>query len=186
MTRKGQIFVLPILAVIAPITAAWAQDASTASEKSAEFSARYITTAKELSDVLRYNAFDFKTETFQGKEVFVVDVDGITTVVQFYGDDPEFESLQLYAGFTGDSSITEKRMNEWNSTHRFTRAYIDDEGDPVLEMDLNFTFGGISERQLEDSLALWELSVVAFRKFIYHDGKTDNDAKTFIKKLRER
>jgi Putative bacterial sensory transduction regulator len=187
MTKNGLMYILSILILTLPITPIWAQDAATVADETItapKDNIRYISTSKDLGEVLRYNGFDFKPDTIEGKEVLVVDVDGITTVVQFYGEDAEFDSVQLYAGFTRNSSSTVQQMNEWNSTHRFTRAYIDEQGDPVLEMDLNFAFGGVSERQLEDSLALWELSVVTFHTFIYDKNKVRGDAKTFIKKIR--
>lgn len=188
MTKNGLKIILPILILSVPITPICAQGQAAVTDESAgtaKDKTRFVTTSKELGEVLSYNGYDFKTETYDGKEVLVVDVDGITTIVQFFGGAPEFESVQFYAGFLADSSSTVQRMNEWNSTYRFTRAYIDAEGDPALEMDLNFTFGGISERQLEDSLALWELSVVTFHKFIYEKGKADDKTMDLLKKLRD-
>ena len=76
-------------------------------------------------------------------------------------------------------------MNEWNGRYRYTRAYIDAEGDPVLEMDINFAFGGLSERQFEDWLALWELSLTAFRAFIYTGDASSDAAKAFLRQLRQ-
>ncbi len=125
-------------------------------------------TPKDIGEVLRYNGYDFKSETYDGKEVLIVDIDGITSVIQFYGKEPEFDSIQLYAGFVAEGTIERGRVNDWNKSSRFTRAYIDNEGDPVLEMDLNFSFGGIAERQLEDWLYLWEISLSSFHQHIYN------------------
>ena len=192
MKQNGLKFILPVLALSAPIAPAWGQEKATAVEEApapspnpSKDNKRYIQSTADLGEVLRYNGFDFQKETLDGKEYLIVDVDGITTVINLYGADSELDSMQLYAGFIGDKTTTPQRMNEWNSAHRFTRAYIDSEGDPVLEMDLNFAFGGVSERQLEDSLALWELSVVKFRKFIYERDGLFDEQKALIRKLRD-
>ena len=201
MNPKFVFLCLPLSALAPPAGPIWAQDSTAVSTGTDTASVEKTLSIKSKADVetvLRYNGFGFKTETHDGKDYLVVDVDGITTVVNFFdskgqliGDDAnrEMASMQLYAGFIGDSSVTPQRMNEWNRNHRFTRAYIDNEGDPVLEMDLNLAFGGVPERQLEDSLALWELSVVSFQKFVYpksDDGKTLGDgAKSFIRKIKE-
>jgi len=73
------------------------------------------------------------------------------------------KSLQLYAGFNTDSSI--KDMNTWNKDKRFSRAYIDDENDPVLESDLDLE-GGVTLGAVNEFIDTFKLSVKAFRKHI--------------------
>lgn len=183
MLRRGTQIFAPILLLISPTAALFAQtepQSESPSSKS-DYDKRdkfIVATPDAIGEVLKYNGFDFKSQTYQDKTVLVVDIDGITTVIHFYGKGPEFSSIQLYSGFVRDKDSSVSTMNEWNSEYRFTRAYIDDEGDPVLEMDINFAFGGISERQLEDNLLLWELSVQQFRKFVYNDNGQDAKKKT--------
>jgi hypothetical protein len=55
-----------------------------------------------------------------------------------YGDDP-LRSLQLRAGFSGFSKVELKHVNQWNKRYRFSKAYLDDEGDPLLEADLDLS-----------------------------------------------
>ncbi|RIH83174.1 putative bacterial sensory transduction regulator [Calidithermus terrae] len=55
-----------------------------------------------------------------------------------YGDDP-LRSLQLRAGFSGFTKIELKHMNQWNKRYRFSKCYLDDDGDPLLETDLELT-----------------------------------------------
>jgi Putative bacterial sensory transduction regulator len=188
MTQNCLTFILPIVAIFTPVAPAWGQETATVAEETPaptppKGDIRYIKSSADLAEVLRFNGLEFKKQTLDGQDFLIVDVDGITTVINFHGTESELESMTLYAGFTASSSSTVQRMNEWNSTHRFTRAYIDEEGDPVLEMDLNFTFGGVSERQLEDSLALWESSITMFRTFIYGKDGADERTKSLLKKI---
>ena len=182
---------LPLFALTLSLPAsvpAWSQSASKTAENDAKQKdgPRYINTRASFEEVLRYNGFDFKVETYEGKDYLVVDVDGIKTIVTFYGKDNDLDSMQFYAGFV-KSSATQQRMNEWNQGHRFTRAYIDIDGDPALEMDVNFAFGGVGERQLEDTLAVWEMSVSKFHTFVYENNKgclSDNQ-KALMRRLRD-
>jgi len=73
---------------------------------------------------------------------------------QFGGD------LQLYYGVTG-GSWTMEQVNDWNKRQRFSRAYVDDEGDLVMEADLR-AYDGISRRKIAVWLGLFERSLQAF------------------------
>ncbi|GAC1400590.1 MAG: YbjN domain-containing protein [Pyrinomonadaceae bacterium] len=72
-------------------------------------------------------------------------------------------NMQLYAGFKAKASI--EKVNEWNKTHRFSRAYIDGEGDPVIEADLDFD-GGVPVDAIKEFIKTFRLSVTAFVKFL--------------------
>jgi hypothetical protein len=39
-----------------------------------------------------------------------------------------------------------KDVNEWNRTKRYSRSYLDEEGDPFLELDLDLAGGVLKER----------------------------------------
>jgi len=67
-------------------------------------------------------------------------IDGYKSQI-FLGDDGR--SLQFHAGFT-DGQATLSLVNEWNRAMRYSKSYLDDDGDPHLELDLDCS-GGISE-----------------------------------------
>lgn len=73
------------------------------------------------------------------------------------------KNCQLYAGFTANCSL--RQINEWNRTKRFSRAYIDDEGDPCVEADLDFE-GGVSRDGVKEFIRTFRLSVRQFAKFL--------------------
>lgn len=74
-------------------------------------------------------------------------------------------TLQFYAGYA-DVEVTHERVNEWNKTRRFGRAYIDNEGDPVVEMDLDLDDGGMSRALFEDNVEFWASVVDGYRRFL--------------------
>ena len=72
--------------------------------------------------------------------------------------------LQLYIGFKGVRASV-NRINEWNRTHRFSRAYIDKDNDPVLESDLDFA-GGVTLDTIKNFITLFESSAKAYKEFL--------------------
>jgi len=73
--------------------------------------------------------------------------------------------MQLYAGFS-DANVSPRKMNEWNRTKRFHRAYIAKDNKGVcLESDLDFT-GGVPISQVKEHIKLFRLALGEFLKFI--------------------
>ncbi len=74
------------------------------------------------------------------------------------------ETMQLYAGFSG-RKVTLSRINEWNKGKRFSRAYLDDDNDPVIEADIELT-GGVTERNVKEWMKTFAVSLTTFKKHI--------------------
>lgn len=88
--------------------------------------------------------------------------------VYFYGcqENTNCTSVMIKAGYDLNTGISALKMNEWNREKRFTKAYIDDEGDPFLEMDVNLDYDGVGNKNFEDTLDWWRLLVEDFEEFI--------------------
>ena len=71
---------------------------------------------------------------------------------------------QLYIGF-GDMKVSPSKMNEWNKGKRFCRAYMDDDGNPVLESDLDFT-GGVTEDAIKAWIKLYRGLLKSYIEFL--------------------
>jgi len=86
--------------------------------------------------------------------------------VYFYAchDTPRCASIQFYAGFQ-KPGIAEGRISEWNRTTRFGKAYLDKDGDPRVEMDMDVQHGATSEAIAND-LDRWVAVLAAFTKHI--------------------
>lgn len=61
--------------------------------------------------------------------------------------------------------ISVQRMNDWNRDRRLSRAFIDKEGDPVLETDL-LSDASMTPAQVRATFKTFETSVNVFRKYI--------------------
>lgn len=76
------------------------------------------------------------------------------------------KTLQYYIGFGGSKDVSLSRINKWNKEKRFARAYIDNDGDPVLEMDVDLDFNGIPRENLGETLNTWASLVDSYSDFI--------------------
>ena len=102
-----------------------------------------------------------------GDPVIQIEADGNKFVLLFYNctRGKECKTIQYFTGYT-DPVVSFERINEWNKTHRFGRAYIDHEGDPVVEMDVDLDHGGLSRTLFLDNLDTWIAIVGAFGEFV--------------------
>jgi len=60
---------------------------------------------------------------------------------------------------------TPELINSWNRDKRFAKAYLDDEGDAILEMDTVLS-GGVSLANLHEVFAYWRLTLNQFSTYI--------------------
>ncbi len=74
-------------------------------------------------------------------------------------------SAQFEASFDLSNGTTASKMNEWNTSKRYMRAVIDDEGDPALRYDINLSPGGTYEA-LKDDFGVFRGFLSDFKKFI--------------------
>lgn len=82
-------------------------------------------------------------------------------------DNKNCKTLQYYMGFNDAKGVSMERLNEWNKTKRFGRAYRDDEGDPVLEMDVDVDFAGIPRENIGETFNTWASLMDSYREFIF-------------------
>lgn len=84
------------------------------------------------------------TEDGVGDPLILTTMDGVTVRIFFYNCDPSkrCEDLQFLAGFDLADGLSSVSVEEWNRTKRFGTAYLDDENDPYLKVDLQVGPGG--------------------------------------------
>lgn len=89
-------------------------------------------------------------------------------IILFFGCEKNIKctSIQFYTGFSGPKAELAK-INDWNEERRFGRASIDKEGDPVIRMDVDIDFGGMSTPLFKDHIDIW---AVVVDKFATHIG----------------
>jgi hypothetical protein len=64
-------------------------------------------------------------------------------------------------------------MHDWNAKKRFTKAYLDKEGDPYLEMDVLFADRRLSPKAYDESFQIFVSALPIFRKEIGWDKSDD-------------
>ena len=118
---------------------------------------------EELIEILKndgYRAVEQSTD-----RVINIKVDGVSYVLYIYDDD----DLQLYFGVTGYVLGTDK-INEWNRAKRLSRAYLDDEGDPILEADL-LANAGYTKGQFLEWFEVFHFIASEFRQFLVENDE---------------
>ncbi|MFQ3639637.1 MAG: YbjN domain-containing protein, partial [Chloracidobacterium sp.] len=74
------------------------------------------------------------------------------------------KSLLLAAGW-GGQRMTLNRINEWNRSKRFAKAYLDNDNDPVLESDYELT-GGVTEQNVKEWMKTFVYFAKEFQKYM--------------------
>ncbi len=95
-------------------------------------------------------------------------INGTNFTVYFYGckQSKGCHTIQFSTGYDLDTPMNATKINEWNRDNRFGRAYLDDQGDPFIEMDINLDGGGVAQDNFDASLGLWKTVTSDFEKFI--------------------
>jgi len=72
----------------------------------------------------------------------------------------EGQYVQFQSSFE-DSDATIEGVNEWNKTKRYSRTYLDDDQDPILELDLDLE-GGVAPARIVSFLKTCRSSFTAW------------------------
>lgn len=99
-----------------------------------------------------------------GEEYIAATLDGINFAVDVYNCEPDCADLSFTASFEMEG-LTVALMNEWNSTRRFGKAYIRDDGDAVIQIAIN-TRHGVALETFRDDLVWWETVLQDYVEFI--------------------
>ncbi len=123
-------------------------------------------TPEEVEALLKSGSYRYERVEDQGQVYFRLRLGGLRAALYLLDcQEGRCESLQLYAGFSMEKPPTLERINAWNREHRFSRAYLDADGDPALEADLDLA-GGVAEGAVLNFLDLFEESLRAFAAWI--------------------
>ena len=72
-----------------------------------------------------------------------------------------------YVFAIGGTNATMDKVNDWNATKLFGRSYLDRDGDPVLEMDVDLD-GGVTIARIRDSIRTFAQLQSAFLREVAH------------------
>jgi hypothetical protein len=103
-----------------------------------------------------------------GDPMIKTSIAGTTFQVFFYNctNHTECATVQFHSGYSLNNKPSLEHINEWNTSQRFGRAFLDKEGDPILEMDVDLDDGGLSVLLFQDNLEFWDSVLGKFEKHI--------------------
>lgn len=103
-----------------------------------------------------------------GDPMITSGVSGTTFQIYFYNcaNHKNCATVQFNVGYDLKERISLERINEWNRSQRFGRAFLDKEDDPILQMDLDLDDGGISRLLFLDNVEFWTSVLSNFEKHI--------------------
>jgi hypothetical protein len=127
----------------------------------------------EIAAVIQKLGFQAKLEKDGvGDPVIRSSAGGVEFTIYFYDctNNRRCKSLHFTAGYDLPDGTTLAAVQQWNADKRFASAYLDDENDPFLQMDIN-TDGGVTEQNFESSFELWQSLKGEFENHIgFHDS----------------
>lgn len=125
-----------------------------------------------IAAILQQEGYQAKRLGDPGEPRIETSMGGYAAAVYFYGCDAKgkgCKSVQFYSGFNPKTSPTLDAMNEYGRANRFGRVYLDKDGDPVIEMDIDLEAGGMPQALFVDNLAYWNSILGRFAKFVFKD-----------------
>lgn len=126
-----------------------------------------------LAEIVQKLGFQAKVDTDNvGDPVIYSSSSGFDFTIYFYDctDNERCKSLHFTAGYDLPKGTGLDTVQQWNADKRFASAYLDNENDPFLQMDVN-TAGGITEKNFEEWLDLWQSLKGEFEGYIGITGK---------------
>ena len=126
-----------------------------------------------LAEIVQKLGFQAKVDRDDvGDPVIYSSSSGFDFTIYFYDctDNERCKSLHFTAGYDLPKGTALETVQQWNADKRFASSYLDHENDPFLQMDVN-TAGGITEKNFEEWLDLWQSLKGEFEGYIGIRGK---------------
>jgi len=88
--------------------------------------------------------------------------------ILFYGctDHKKCQSIEFTVGYITKTKPTVEKINEWNRSKRFGKAYIDDEKDPHIDYDIVLGDEGFPHETFSAGLERWTTVMAEFQSFV--------------------
>ncbi len=122
---------------------------------------------EEILNVVKgYGSAELETDD-AGDPMISGRMEGEQFVIWFYDceEGKNCQTISFSAAWTNSGSADVDLMNKWNQEKRFVRAYLDSEGDPAIDWDVNLTYG-VSAENLDDTVGVWSQMLAEFSDFL--------------------
>lgn len=102
-----------------------------------------------------------------GDPMIISSAHGYDFHVYFYDciDNVDCQALQFGASFDMVDGMSLTRAHDFNRERRWAKVYLNDENDPLVEMDYNLR-GGVSVDNFNDTLDWWQIMMGEFVSYI--------------------
>jgi hypothetical protein len=122
------------------------------SKSAADVTVIHTIKVDQLRDFMKAEGYAVSITEGKTSKYLAWKIDGMKTQMLIAED---AKSIQFHTAFS--SSTTLARVNTWNRNKKFSRTYIDDDGDPHLELDLSLK-GGITTEHLKEFIDVCRIS----------------------------
>lgn len=150
--ERGHLFRIAIVAMFVVAFQTYGQPQPSGQELITQVS------AATLRATLQAMGFEFTEKQFDASAVFVFQLNGYQ--VTLVGQD---EDLTIFAGFSDKIELS--RVNEWNRSYRYSRAYTDEQGGAWIDSDLSCA-GGITKGTIEAFIKQFRATLSSYAKFV--------------------
>ena len=126
-------------------------------------------TADDVAGVIKKLDYDSKQDIDKdGDPRFTITLAGFKVVLNFYdkqNDTNVYTTFVLYSCYTKDPKVSADVINAWNRDKRFSRAYLNKDGDACVEADLDLR-GGDTLGSMSQFIVRYRQTVNEFTKYI--------------------
>lgn len=161
MKRVEAVVGLTALVVVLALSVGWARDLTTGSLE------RVYTrlSADQISEIFDDMELVYVTDAMGDELVWFFERAGMMMLLLSRSDASGISSLQLYTYSNLPGPPDYELINDWNRSKRFSRAYIDRDGDAVLESDLDVSMG-IPLGAISRFIDMFTVSAMTYKTFV--------------------
>ena len=102
-----------------------------------------------------------------GDPMIMTSANGYDFQIYFYDciENADCQALQFGAYFDMVDGMSLTRAQDFNKERRWVKVYLNDENDPIVEMDYNLR-GGVTAENFNDTLEWWRITMGEFVTYI--------------------
>jgi Putative bacterial sensory transduction regulator len=133
----------------------------------------------QIAALLKKDGKTVEIKKVEGEEYIRVTGGGYGYSIFTYGCDDKAKnckSVQFFVGMNPKVNPTLEAMNTYARENRWGRIYLDKDGDPAMEFDVDLEQGGMSEALFLDNVAYWEAVIDKYGDFVFGpNGENNNE-----------
>lgn len=130
---------------------------------------------RQMAAILRERGNSAEITTENNRTRITTEIVGLRTSVHFYScNDDGCQSIQYRTLFRRNERFTLAFVNAWNFEKRFAKAYLDRDGDLVLEWDVDLD-GGVTVAYVAETISTFQAMLNTFNRFTPADSSPSPD-----------